>query len=78
MEVQTFSASVRGAAVPRMSTSSRNLGNNDGVFSSNFGALVLPRRGICAGRAIGTGGNGVGNIAGSCRRATRDGGQACR
>ena len=61
-----------------MSTSSRNLGNNDGVFPSNFGALALPWRGICVGRAIGAGGSGTENTAGSCGRATRDGGQACR
>ena len=29
------------------------------------------------GRAIGAGGSGVGNTVDSCRRATRDGGQAC-
>ena len=78
MEVQTFLASVRVVAVPRISTSSRNLGYNNGVFPSNFGVLVLPRRGICVGRAIGAGGSGVGNTAGSCGRATRDGGQACQ
>ena len=71
-----FSASVRVVAVPRISTSSRNLGNNDGVFPSNFGVLALPRRGICAGRAIGAGGSGAGNTAGY-GRTTRDGGQAC-
>jgi hypothetical protein len=29
------------------------------------------------GRAIGAGGSGVGNTAGSCRRVTGDRGQAC-